>query len=109
MMDFGLTEPGERDGGRGCPDAVAEAHHRIPPRVRDRRYRLGPSRGRGFDVVDEIGDIAVSARLDVGFASLRTGIHRDVHSGVGRSEQVHEGVGVAGDVGEYVPSGPPGQ
>ena len=68
---------------------------------------LGGERGgTGLDVGDQLGQGPVRAGLDVGVAALRARVHRLAGAVDGRAHERGQPVGVAGQVGEHVPTGP---
>ncbi len=67
----------------------------------------GKAGGAVFHVRDQIGEGPSRPRLDVVLPCLRGGIHRGRHAGHRPGDQVADGVGVAGNVGEDVAAGPP--
>ena len=108
-VDPDLAGPHPRHLGRGYRPSPRRPHPHVPaPRGQPSGGR-GKTRARGVQVRQGLASGAPGSRLDLGGALVRTGVHRLFLAGAGPGQQVHQGVSVAGDVGDHVRAGPAGK
>jgi hypothetical protein len=107
VVHFDLAQTVPHHDGRGNLAAAELFDGRGPGGRRQVGGQLGEAGGCGTQVFDLLGEWAAGAGVDVGGAGFGAWVRRRANPGARPVEQVDVRVGVAREVGQHVPPGPP--